>query len=247
MKNFSAVILAAGAGTRMKSSIPKVLHELSGKALIKWVIDSVSRLKPDNIVLILGHKSQIIEKNLAALPLKIAYQKEQLGSAHALMQAKSLFEGYKYPLLVISGDVPLIKTSTIKALLNQTDKHKNSITVLTAIAQNPFGYGRIVKAGGEIDKIVEQKDADAAQKQIKEINSGIYCFDSSVWQALSKVKPNNVKKEYYITDTVAILKDMGKRAGFFTIADEAEVKGINNKRNLPKQKRYSKSAKPMNY
>jgi bifunctional UDP-N-acetylglucosamine pyrophosphorylase/glucosamine-1-phosphate N-acetyltransferase len=232
MKNFSAVILAAGAGTRMKSSSPKVLHKLSGKALIRWVIDCVSKLKPDNIVLILGHKSEIVEKSLQDLKVKFVYQKEQLGSAHALMQAQNVFDKYNGNILVLSGDVPMIKSHTIKSLLKRHEKDNNSITVLAAKVADPFGYGRIIRNGNELIKIVEQKDASADEKLINEINGGIYCFDKNVWTALSNVKPNNAKKEYYLTDTVEIIKKENKRAGLFTIDNEIEIRGINNRTQL---------------
>ncbi|MDR3244154.1 MAG: NTP transferase domain-containing protein, partial [Elusimicrobiota bacterium] len=128
MTKFSAVILAAGSGTRMKSEIPKVLHKLSGKTLIGRVIDSLSKLKPDNIVVILGHKCELVEKSLEGLNIKIVYQREQLGSAHALMQAESVLKNYKGSILAISGDVPLIKSSTLSALIRHNSKNKNSAT-----------------------------------------------------------------------------------------------------------------------
>ncbi|MDR2773069.1 MAG: bifunctional UDP-N-acetylglucosamine diphosphorylase/glucosamine-1-phosphate N-acetyltransferase GlmU [Elusimicrobiota bacterium] len=232
MKNFSAVILAAGAGTRMKSSLPKVLHELSGKSLIKWVIDAVSRLNPDSIVLVIGHKSNIVEESLKGLNVSFVYQKEQLGSAHAFMQAGSVLGKYNGDILVLSGDVPLIKTQTLRSLLQSHQKSANSITVLAAKTPRPFGYGRIIRNGEVLEKIVEEKDASPAQRQINEINSGIYCFDKNVWAALSQVKPNNAKKEYYITDTVAVLKAMGRQAGLFTIDNDIEIKGINSRKEL---------------
>lgn len=229
MNKFSAVILAAGAGTRMKSSLPKVMHRLSGKTLLNWVIGSVSALKPDNIVIVLGHKADIVEKSLQGLNVKFVYQQEQLGSAHALMQARKALKKYKGDILVISGDVPLVKTSTLSSLLKHNKKNKASVTVLAAKVDNPFGYGRMVKNGGELVKIVEEKDADAQEKLINEINSGIYCFDNNIWKALSKVKPNNVKKEYYLTDTVEILKKAGKKACYTVTKAAYEVKGINNR------------------
>ncbi|MDR0822201.1 MAG: bifunctional UDP-N-acetylglucosamine diphosphorylase/glucosamine-1-phosphate N-acetyltransferase GlmU [Endomicrobium sp.] len=232
MTNFSAVILAAGSGTRMQSEIPKVLHKLSGKTLLKWVIDSVSKLKPDNIVIVLGHKSELVEKSLDGLNVKIVYQREQKGSAHALLQAKSALENYKGNILVISGDVPLIKSSTISALLKYNSKNNHSASVLSTIVDNPFGYGRIVKNKLNFEAIVEEKDASQEEKNIKEINSGIYCFDSGIWSVLSKIKPNNVKKEYYVTDSIAILKQEGKSVGLYKTDDNSEVKGINNRKEL---------------
>ncbi|MDR3196146.1 MAG: bifunctional UDP-N-acetylglucosamine diphosphorylase/glucosamine-1-phosphate N-acetyltransferase GlmU [Endomicrobium sp.] len=235
MKNFSAIILAAGAGTRMKSSLPKVMHTLSGKPLIKWVIDSVSSLKPDNIVVLLGHGAERVEEYLSDINvknLKIIYQKEQLGSAHAVMQAEKFLENYSGNILVLSGDVPLIKKATLASLIKKNQKASSSVAVLAAEVANPFGYGRIVKKDGFLERIVEEKDVSIAEKQINLINSGIYCFDKNLWKALSKVKPNNAKKEYYVTDTVAILKSMDKNASLTVTKDENEVKGVNNRLEL---------------
>jgi bifunctional UDP-N-acetylglucosamine pyrophosphorylase/glucosamine-1-phosphate N-acetyltransferase len=235
MKNLSAVILAAGTGTRMKSSLPKVMLPLSGKPLIKWVIDAVSSLKPDNIVVVLGHGADKVEEFLSKIyvkNLKIVYQKEQLGSAHAVMQAKNVLKNYRGNILVLSGDVPLIEKNTIVSLIKATKKVNSSVAVLAAEVSDPFGYGRIVKKDGFLEKIVEEKDANILEKQINLINSGIYCFDKSLWEALSKVKPNNAKKEYYITDTVSILKRMGKIAFLTFTKNENEIKGINNRLEL---------------
>lgn len=231
MKSFSAIILAAGAGSRMKSSLPKVIHKLSGKPLINWVIDSVSALKPDNIIIVLGHRAEIVEKELEKLnkEIKIVYQKEQLGSGHALMQAQEALKNYKDDILVISGDVPLVRPATLSSLLKTHKENKASVTVLAAKVENPYGYGRIIRNGNELEKIVEEKDANEQEKCIDEINSGIYCFDKNVWTALSQVKPNNAKKEYYITDTVSILKNSGKKAFYKTTKNDYEVKGINNR------------------
>lgn len=232
MKSFSVVILAAGAGTRMKSSLPKVMHKLSGKPLIKWVIDAVSAMKPDNIVVVLGHKSEIIEEKIKDKNVKVVYQKQQLGSAHALMQAQKALKNYKGDVLVMCGDVPLVKTSTLSSLLKFNTKNKSSVTVLAAKADNPYGYGKIVKNGNELIKIVEEKDATAAEKLIDEVNSGIYCFDNNIWKALSKVKPDNAKKEYYLTDTVEILKKSGKKAMSVKAENTSELRGVNNRLEL---------------
>jgi bifunctional UDP-N-acetylglucosamine pyrophosphorylase/glucosamine-1-phosphate N-acetyltransferase len=232
MKNFSVVILAAGAGTRMKSSLPKVVHKLSGKPLIQWSIDSAASLKPDNIVVVLGHGSEKVEKYLSEIGVKnlnFVYQKQQLGSAHAVMQAEKVLKEYNGNILVLNGDVPLIKKATLSSLMKRNQKSGSSVAVLAAEVANPFGYGRIIKKDNFLERIVEEKDADISEKQIKLINSGIYCFDKNLWKALLKVKPTNAKKEYYITDTVAILKSMGKIASLTVTKDENEVKGINNR------------------
>ncbi|MDR1942309.1 MAG: NTP transferase domain-containing protein, partial [Endomicrobium sp.] len=238
MKGFSAVILAAGAGTRMKSALPKVMHKLSGKPLIGWVIDSVSALKPDNIVVVLGHKADIVEEYLKDFNVKIVYQKEQFGSGHALLQAAPALKNYKGDILVLSADVPLVKTSTLSALLKQNKKTKSAVTVLAAKTQDPFGYGRIVRTANSLEKIVEEKDASPQEKLIKEINGGIYCFGSGIWKALLKIKPDNAKKEYYLTDAVEILKKSGGKAGLILINESYEVKGINNRKELADAQTY---------
>ncbi|MDR2708744.1 MAG: bifunctional UDP-N-acetylglucosamine diphosphorylase/glucosamine-1-phosphate N-acetyltransferase GlmU [Elusimicrobiota bacterium] len=244
MNKFSAVILAAGAGSRMKSSKPKVLQEISGKPLIKWVIDAISPLNPDKIVIVVGHKAELVESALAGIAnISFAHQKEQLGSANALESARDLFIDYGGDIVVLSGDVPLIKTQTLKSLLDQHEKDSNSITVLGAKVANPFGYGRIVQNNNEIIKIVEQKDASPDEQKIDEINSGIYCFDKNIWTALSKVKPNNAKNEYYITDTLAILKDMGLRAGLFTISDDKQILGVNDMAQLAQMEAIAQNEK----
>jgi bifunctional UDP-N-acetylglucosamine pyrophosphorylase/glucosamine-1-phosphate N-acetyltransferase len=234
MKNFSVIILAAGTGSRMKSSLPKVMHKLSGKPLVKWVIDAVCALKPDNIVVVLGHKASSVEEYLSGSNVGFVYQKEQLGSAHAVMQAKEVLGNYNGNILVISGDVPLIKPSTLLSLVKNNEKTGSAVTVLSCKVENPFGYGRIIRKDGLLEKIIEEKDSSLAEKLVKEVNSGVYCFDKNLWQALLKVKQNNKKREYYLTDTIAILKEFGKKVSLITIKDEYEVKGINNRADLSK-------------
>ncbi|MDR1523615.1 MAG: bifunctional UDP-N-acetylglucosamine diphosphorylase/glucosamine-1-phosphate N-acetyltransferase GlmU [Endomicrobium sp.] len=229
MKNFSVVILAAGQGTRMKSLLPKVMHKLSGKPLVKWIIDAVSPLKPDNIVIVVGYGHKIVEEYLSKNNIKFVYQEKQLGTAHAVMQAKEIFKNYNGDILVVSGDVPLIKTATISNLIKNNKKNSSSVTILSTEVKDSFGYGRIIRKNGLFERIVEEKDANLNERQIKEINSGIYCFDKNLWKALLKVKPNNAKKEYYITDTIEILKKSGHKVSMLFIKDEIEVKGINSK------------------
>jgi bifunctional UDP-N-acetylglucosamine pyrophosphorylase/glucosamine-1-phosphate N-acetyltransferase len=243
MKNFSVVILASGAGTRMKSSLPKVMHKLSGKPLVKWVIDSVSVLKPDDIIVVLGHGAGVVEEYLSESGIKIVYQNEQLGSGHALMQAEKVLKSYEGNILVVSADVPLVKSSTLLSLVSNNRKTGASVTVLATEVKNPFGYGRIVKNVRFLEKIVEEKDATPAEKRIKEINSGIYCFDKNLWKALSKIKSDNAEKEYYITDTVAILKESGKKVSLVMVKDNYEVRGINNREELSRAESILKDRK----
>jgi bifunctional UDP-N-acetylglucosamine pyrophosphorylase/glucosamine-1-phosphate N-acetyltransferase len=231
-RKFSVVVLAAGKSTRMKSYLPKAMHKLSGKPLVKWCIDSVSVLKPDNVILVLGRGAETIEKSLSENNVEIVHQKEQLGSAHALMQSEKILKDYKGNILVMSVDVPLVRSSTLLSLVDNNMKTGASVTVLTAKVENPFGYGRIIKNSKALERIVEESDATLIEKQIKEVNSGVYCFDKHLWKALSKVKLNRVKKEYYLTDTVAIIKKLGKRASIIAVEDNCEIKGINNRAEL---------------
>ncbi|MDR1401269.1 MAG: bifunctional UDP-N-acetylglucosamine diphosphorylase/glucosamine-1-phosphate N-acetyltransferase GlmU [Endomicrobium sp.] len=247
MKNFSVVILAAGAGKRMKSSLPKVMHELSGKPLLKWVIDSVSVLRPDNLVLVLGWRAEFVGDFLAGSDsgdIKVVYQKEQLGSGHALMQAWEILRDYRGDILVLNADVPLIKSSTLLSLIENNRRTGASATVLVARTDNPFGYGRvIIKNGSCLEKIVEEKDATTVEKRIKEINSGVYCFDKNLWRALLKLKPDNVREEYYITDTIAVLRELGKKVSSVVVEDSCEVKGINTRIELSEVERMLKEKK----
>ncbi|MDR0617516.1 MAG: bifunctional UDP-N-acetylglucosamine diphosphorylase/glucosamine-1-phosphate N-acetyltransferase GlmU [Endomicrobium sp.] len=245
MKNFSVIILAAGLGTRMKSSLPKVMHNLSGKPLIKWVIDSVFPLRPDNIVVVVGYRHEIVEEYLSKSNVNVKFicQERQLGTAHAVMQAKEILKNYNGNIVVISGDVPLIKTTTISSLIKNNQKNGSAFTVLSAEVKDPYGYGRIVRKDGFLEKIVEEKDSNLSEKQIKEINSGIYCFDKNLWKALLKVEPNNAKKEYYITDTIAILKKLNHKVSVLLTKDEVEIKGINTKLELSQAETLLKNQK----
>jgi bifunctional UDP-N-acetylglucosamine pyrophosphorylase/glucosamine-1-phosphate N-acetyltransferase len=245
MKKFSVIILAAGLGTRMKSSLPKVMQSLSGKSLVKWVIDSVSPLRPDNMVVVVGYRHEIVEEYLSKsnVNVKFVCQEKQLGTAHAVMQARGILKNYNGNIVVIGGDVPLIKTTTISNLIKNSQKSASAVTVLSAEVKDPYGYGRIVRKDGFLEKIVEEKDANLNEKQIKEINSGIYCFDKNLWKALLKVEPNNSKKEYYITDTIAILKKLNHKISVLLIKDGVEIKGINSKLELSQTETLLKNQK----
>jgi bifunctional UDP-N-acetylglucosamine pyrophosphorylase/glucosamine-1-phosphate N-acetyltransferase len=242
-RKFSVVILAAGKSTRMKSYLTKTMHTLSGKPLVKWCIDSVSVLKPDKVVLVLGHDAKVIEESLSESNVEIVYQKEQLGSAHALMQSEKVLKNYKGNVLVMSADTPLVRSSTLLSLVDNNMKTGASVTVLIAKVENPFGYGRIIKKSETLERIVEENDATLTEKQIKEVNSGIYCFDEYLWVALSKVKLNRVKKEYYLTDTVTIVKNLGKKVSMITAKDSCEIKGINNREELAQAENILKTRK----
>jgi bifunctional UDP-N-acetylglucosamine pyrophosphorylase/glucosamine-1-phosphate N-acetyltransferase len=234
MKNLSVVILAAGEGTRMKSETPKVLHALAGKPLVRWVLAAVDGLKPDRIYMIVGHKSDQLRESLKDTKVVFVEQKQRLGSGHALNQAAKYLKNYKGDILVLCADTPLISSAALGSLLKVHRKEKNTATVLSAEVERPFGYGRIVRLpSGQVEGIVEEKDADPLQKAIKEINSGIYCFQSpALWKALSKVTPDNAKKEYYLTDVLAIFNRQSLKVNASSLVCPDEILGVNSRAEL---------------
>ncbi|MCH5212920.1 MAG: bifunctional UDP-N-acetylglucosamine diphosphorylase/glucosamine-1-phosphate N-acetyltransferase GlmU [Oscillospiraceae bacterium] len=227
---FTSVILAAGMGTRMKSEMPKVIHKVCGKELVKWVIDESKKAGAEKVVTIIGHKAEMVRPAVEA-DAEIAIQAQQLGTGHAVMQAVPFIKDYKGYVVILNGDTPLIKAETIEAAVEYHKSQGNSATVITAELPDATGYGRIVRAAdGAVLKIVEQKDASEEEKKIREINSGMYVFnaDALVW-ALSKLTPNNAQGEYYLTDTLEHLREDGKKIGGYTIDDNDEIRGINNR------------------
>jgi bifunctional UDP-N-acetylglucosamine pyrophosphorylase/glucosamine-1-phosphate N-acetyltransferase len=234
MKKLAVVILAAGEGTRMKSSVPKVLHKLGGKPIIKWVLYSVRSLSPEIIYVVVGHGSEKVTEALSGENIKFVEQTKQLGSGHALRQAEKALKNFRGNVLVLSGDVPLVHSETLKALVNIHNHENNSATVLSAIFDNPHSYGRICRSEtGQVTSIVEEKDASEYVRKIKEINSGIYCFSSPlIWEVLKDIKPENVKKEYYLTDAILILNNLGKKVGSSPNAKKEEMLGVNTRADL---------------
>ncbi|MFC1501462.1 bifunctional UDP-N-acetylglucosamine diphosphorylase/glucosamine-1-phosphate N-acetyltransferase GlmU [Elusimicrobiota bacterium] len=235
MKNSLAmVILAAGEGTRMKSKKPKVLHSISGKPLIKWVLSASYPLKPSKSVIVIGHGGDSVKDQLRGENALFVEQKKQLGSADALKQAKNKLSGFSGDIIVLCGDTPLIQPETLKALLKTHRLSNNAATVLTTNFSNPTGYGRILRSKeGNVLSIVEERDASQDQKKVKEINSGMYCFDSSlIWAAVSKIGNSNKKKEYYLTDVISILNSLGKTVGAYCVQNNEEILGINSRLDL---------------
>jgi bifunctional UDP-N-acetylglucosamine pyrophosphorylase/glucosamine-1-phosphate N-acetyltransferase len=235
MNNIYGIILGAGEGTRMKSCLPKVLHKVAGKELISHVMDCLnSAVKMQKLVVVVGSGSDLVIEHLKKYNADYAFQKERLGSAHALLQAKNKFKNLDGQLIVMCGDTPLVKSSTIKNLLKHHIKNKNNATVLSGMVQNPFGYGRIVRnSNGAVTCIVEEKSATDEEKNIKEINSGIYCFDLKVlWKELNKVDNKNNKKEYYLTDVIEILNKDGYKTDAVALTTEEEILGVNDRKQL---------------
>ena len=229
MTNY-AIILAAGKGTRMKSDLPKVLHKVAGISMLEHVFRSVNAINPEKTVTVIGHKAELVEQVLAG-QTEFVRQTEQLGTGHAVMMAEPVLENLTGQTLVIAGDTPLITGESLKNLIDFHINHKNVATILTAEAENPFGYGRIVRnQHGEVLKIVEQKDASDFEQQIKEINTGTYVFDNArLFEALKNINTNNAQGEYYITDVIGIFRENGEKVGAYTLKDFDESLGVNDR------------------
>lgn len=225
----TAILLAAGQGTRMKSKLPKVLHKALGKPMVQWVIDCLSEAGVADKIAVLGHGGEQVAQVVDG-QVQIVYQKEQLGTGHAVMQAAPALAADNDCVLVICGDTPLLRPQTISQLIAQHQAEGNAVTLLTAHAENPTGYGRIVRNGQQIAAIVEQKDASEEEKLISEINTGTYCFDQKfLLQYLSALDTNNAQKEYYLTDLIKIANQHQLPVGGFILTDFHESLGVNNR------------------
>ncbi len=223
------LILAAGKGTRMKSDMPKVIHKVNGVPMITKIIDTLSGLNPEENILILGHKKEEVLK-VVGENCDYVLQTEQLGTGHAVIQAKEKLEGYDGDVMILYGDTPLLRESTLKSLYEYHKESGAVTTILTSIYENPFGYGRIVKEDGLVKAIVEEKEASEEIKKIKEINAGVYCFNSKeLFKALDKIDNNNEKGEYYLTDVIGIQVSENKKVQSFILEDKMEILGVNSK------------------
>lgn len=229
-QDLMAVVLAAGKGTRMKSEKSKLVHKIYGKELVKRVVEVAQKSGVEDVITVVGYKKEQVQMVLGDT-VKYAYQEEMLGTGHAVMQAEEYLKEKQGKVIVLNGDVPILRPETIKKFIQKSIKHKECATVLTAIYNNPTGYGRIVRdIGGNITAIVEEKDATEEQKQIQEINGGIYCFDiQELLKALKKIEPNNAQREYYLTDVVRIMNEEGLKTGAFIVEDNTEILGVNDK------------------
>lgn len=228
------LIMAAGKGTRMNSNKSKLVHKIYDKELVKRVVDLAKKIGSDEIVAVVGHLKEQVQEVLGD-EVNYAFQDELLGTGHAVMQAKKYLQGKKGKVVILYGDVPIIRPETLKNLISKSIKNKEYATLLTAIYENPTGYGRIIRdEGGNIKGIVEEKDADPLQKKhIKEINSGIYCFDiEELLNAIDKIKPNNAQGEYYLTDVIKIMNDEGLKTGAVIVEDNTEILGVNDRAQL---------------
>lgn len=233
MTELRAVILAAGKGTRMRSKLPKVLHKVGGKAMLQHVLDAADAAGAAEKIVIVGHGAELVE-SMVGEQGKIVLQAEQLGTGHAVMQTKDALAGFTGTAMILCGDTPLLDGEELKKFYEAHVQSGAAATVLTAFMDNPFGYGRIVRdADGNVQCIVEEKDADAQQKLIKEINTGIYCLECPLmFDVLATLTCDNAQGEYYLTDVLTKLNEAGKKVGGVVTEDSDMVMGINSRRQL---------------
>lgn len=224
------VVLAAGKGTRMKSKLYKVLHKVCGKTMVEHVVDAAQGVNPAEIVTIVGTGAGDVEKVLADKS-KFAFQEKQLGTGDAVMTAREELGDKDGATLVVTGDTPLFTTDTFNELFKYHAEKGNAATVLTAEAPNPFGYGRIIRDDqGNVLRIVEQKDGKPEELKVKEINTGVFCFDNKkLFEALKHVNNDNAQGEYYLTDVLEILRNSGERVGAYKMPDFSESLGVNDR------------------
>lgn len=233
----AVAILAAGKGTRMKSDLPKVLHQMGGRSLAEWVLNSLSEVQPVRRLVIVGYRGEQVKEALATMdsnsslpPLEFVEQTEQLGTGHAVQQLLPHLKDFEGDLLILNGDVPLLRPETLKLLLDTHREHQNPATILTAQLPNPKGYGRVFCNGQNVlQQIVEDRDCSPAQKQNRRINAGVYCFRwSDLAEVLPKLTAENDQKEYYLTDAVNFLEPVM----VVDVEDHQEILGINDRKQL---------------
>ena len=228
------VVLAAGKGTRMQSALAKVLHPLAGQPLLVHVLDVALSLTPQHVVVVVGHQAEVVRQVCAPYAVTCVLQEPQLGTGHAVAQAKPVLADFQGDVLVLYGDVPLLQASTLRTLLDVHRRQQATVTVVTAHLDTPTGYGRIVRdATGQIRRIVEERDASEAEKAVREINSGVYCLQSAfLFAALRRVGRHNAQGEQYLTDVVALAVAEQHRVAHVTVVDAQEILGVNTHADL---------------
>ncbi len=230
MKKRYVIVLAAGKGTRMKSKLYKVMHPVMGRPMVGHVVQAALDAEVDRVFTITGFGAELVKDHLQDKS-EYVYQEEQLGTAHAVEQVRSLLEDKEGTTLVLSGDTPLLKADTIKKLMDFHEEENAKATILTALADDPFDYGRIIRtADGAVDKIVEEKDANAEERKVNEINTGTYCFDNEMlFEVLKNVDNDNAQGEYYLPDVIEILKDREEIVGAYQLDNMNESLGVNDR------------------
>jgi len=237
------LIMAAGKGTRMKSDKAKVLHPICGRPMIQYSVETAQALGSNRVIVIVGHQAEAVKDTLKGYEVEFAEQREQLGTGHAVLQARPLLEGFTGTLLVLAGDTPLIQVASLRNLCDAHARHRAAVTVLTAIMEDPFGLGRIVRdENDQVIRIVEEKDAAEEERVIREVNSSIYCFDTRLlFDALMRITPDNKQGELYLTDTIAILRSAGGWVAGSIAENANDTTGINTMDDLDQADRIMQS------
>lgn len=233
MKNTATVILAAGKGKRMKSDLPKVLHKMLGRPMIEHLLETIRTLAIDRTVVVVGHQADMVQEILSKIDdsLDFVLQVEQKGTGHATLMTEDCLSDFTGDILVMAGDVPFLSAATIENLVAVHRGQEAAATVLSAIPPDPTGYGRVIRIPGTdlVDRIVEHKDATDEEKQVDEINSGTFCFNSRyLFKALHKIKSENSQNEYYLTDVMQILRQEGHKTAVCRAENADEVLGVNS-------------------
>ena len=242
LKNkLAIIILAAGKGTRMDSNKPKVLHKVNGKAMIEYAIRKAQKLNPEKIVVVIGYKAEKVREKLSDYKVEYALQKAQKGTGHAIMQCSKILRDFEGNTLILSGDVPLITEKTLENLYQTHTKEKAEATILATYIDNPYGYGRIIRNNNNhFMSIIEEKDASKEQKNIKEINAGIYIFNNSfLFENINKINNDNNQSEYYLPDIMSIIIGKNKKVCICSTINEYEIRGVNTIEQLNELKAYA--------
>jgi bifunctional UDP-N-acetylglucosamine pyrophosphorylase/glucosamine-1-phosphate N-acetyltransferase len=245
MTDLHVVILAAGKGTRMKSARPKVLHHVAGRPMVEYVIRAAQSLSPRTITVVVGHMKELLRQGLSRYSeLSFVTQEPQLGTGHALLQTAGVLEGQHGFVLLLSGDVPLLNRHTLASLVSRHEETHASATILTALVEQPYGYGRIVRVKGRVSRIVEERDASPAQRKIKEINSGVYVFSlAPLFEALRGLATGNAQGEYYLTDLISTYRRRRRGVETVVIEHPNEIHGINGRSELAEASRIVRQKK----
>ena len=243
--NLHVAILAAGKGTRMKSARPKVLHRVAGLPLIEHVLATTESLKPQTTTIVVGSQAAEVEEALLRhCGLTFVVQEPQLGTAHALLTTEQVLGDARGTLILLYGDVPLLSRATLENLVERHRSRKAAATVVTAIVDDPGGYGRIVRSGEQIARIVEEKDASSAERKIREINSGIYAFElAGLFDAVRSIATENAQREYYLTDLVAVYRKRGMNVETVTVPNADEIRGVNSQSEMAALSRIARDRK----
>ncbi|MDO8794080.1 MAG: bifunctional UDP-N-acetylglucosamine diphosphorylase/glucosamine-1-phosphate N-acetyltransferase GlmU [Vicinamibacterales bacterium] len=237
-------MLAAGQGTRMRSSGPKVLHSIGGQTLLERVLSVAEALGPTSVTVVVGHMAEQVEALVQARGHATVRQHEQLGTAHAVLQAQSVLSGQSGTLLLLSGDVPLLESHTLRNLLDVHAGAGAAASVVTANMSDPFGYGRVIRREGTIVRIVEERDASPEEKAVTEINAGVYAFELPVlWEGLREIAPANAQGEFYLTDLVQVFRRWGRAVATLCVEDASSIRGINNRSELAEAAKHVRQRK----